>query len=277
MSRIINLSDPPLPNGVLIGGVAHFVTATQPTTRVDGSALVTGDRWNNTANLASYIYDGVAEEWRESPLNIHRPQLYPPSLGVSVLTGSITTSVLGSGGARRWVWVSGATGTAVYTNQDVSAYSNPLIRIAKLSNRIAYTFQAKFLALGTIRVQFSRNSDSGVYSAEFPNVFGFGLRIDNDWTYKLQARPSVGGALVESSVLGSFDASTDSTGDSITLLWNGSTDLLLYVNQIFKGKITCAGMPLDERIAFSYHFTAAGQANVVGQAFDLHNHYISIS
>jgi hypothetical protein len=47
-----------LPNGTLINGVANFYTATKPTTRVDGSALVIGDVWKK-AGQESSEWDGT--------------------------------------------------------------------------------------------------------------------------------------------------------------------------------------------------------------------------
>jgi hypothetical protein len=71
MSGIIFDSKSVLPNGTLINGVANFYTGTKPTTRVDGSALVSGDLWfnpstgaqgfwNNTYWLSSNLYKCTA-------------------------------------------------------------------------------------------------------------------------------------------------------------------------------------------------------------------------
>lgn len=70
MSGVIFDSKSVLPNGTLINGVANFYTATKPTTRVDGSALVIGDLWfnpstgtqgywNGTYWLTTYTVDGL--------------------------------------------------------------------------------------------------------------------------------------------------------------------------------------------------------------------------
>jgi hypothetical protein len=47
-----------LPNGIILGGVAHFWQDTPPLTRIDGSPLITGDKLIK-ANGHNYFYDGV--------------------------------------------------------------------------------------------------------------------------------------------------------------------------------------------------------------------------
>jgi len=48
-----------IPNGALINGVANFYTSTKPTIRVDGSALVIGDRWVNSSTGVEGFYNGT--------------------------------------------------------------------------------------------------------------------------------------------------------------------------------------------------------------------------
>lgn len=63
---MIDLTNPPLLNGVLIGGVANFVTATKPVVRVDGSALVIGDRWYNPSTGVDGFWNGTY--WLTNPV-----------------------------------------------------------------------------------------------------------------------------------------------------------------------------------------------------------------
>ena len=53
----ISLSN--LPDGTLINGVANFYRATKPLTRVDGSALVIGDRWVNPSTGVEGFWNGT--------------------------------------------------------------------------------------------------------------------------------------------------------------------------------------------------------------------------
>lgn len=47
------------PNTGLIRGVQHFYTATKPTTRPNGSALVIGDRWWKTDEGTEWFWNGT--------------------------------------------------------------------------------------------------------------------------------------------------------------------------------------------------------------------------
>ena len=57
-----------LPNGILINGVANFYIATKPTTRVDGSALIVQDIWNDTTNGIRWVYSGAV--WRSAVFDV---------------------------------------------------------------------------------------------------------------------------------------------------------------------------------------------------------------
>ena len=46
-----------LPDGVLINDTANFYRSTKPLTRVNGSVLVNGDVWIDTANRNQYFFD----------------------------------------------------------------------------------------------------------------------------------------------------------------------------------------------------------------------------
>jgi hypothetical protein len=48
-----------LPDGALINGVANFYRSAKPTTRVDGSALVIGDRWINPVTGVEGFWNGT--------------------------------------------------------------------------------------------------------------------------------------------------------------------------------------------------------------------------
>jgi hypothetical protein len=48
-----------LPDGSLINNIANFYRATKPLTRVDGSALGIGDRWINSSNADTWIWNGT--------------------------------------------------------------------------------------------------------------------------------------------------------------------------------------------------------------------------
>jgi hypothetical protein len=56
---IIDLNSKALPDGALINGVANFYRATKPLTRVDGSALVIGDRWFNPSTGEDWFWNGT--------------------------------------------------------------------------------------------------------------------------------------------------------------------------------------------------------------------------
>jgi hypothetical protein len=55
---IINLNNP-LANGTLINGVANFYTSTKPTARINGSALVVGDKWYNPSTGVDGFWNGT--------------------------------------------------------------------------------------------------------------------------------------------------------------------------------------------------------------------------
>jgi hypothetical protein len=57
-----------LGNGVIINGVANFYQTTKPITRVDGSALVVGDRWYKTNDGTEWFWNGTY--WLSSTLNV---------------------------------------------------------------------------------------------------------------------------------------------------------------------------------------------------------------
>ena len=48
-----------LPNGTRINGIEHIYQAAKPTTRVDGSALVVGDRWYKPSIQTELIWNGT--------------------------------------------------------------------------------------------------------------------------------------------------------------------------------------------------------------------------
>lgn len=48
-----------LPNGTRINGVEHIYQSTKPTTRVNGSALVVGDRWYNPLTSDEWTWNGL--------------------------------------------------------------------------------------------------------------------------------------------------------------------------------------------------------------------------
>jgi hypothetical protein len=56
---ITNLNSTQLRNGFLTNGVANFYTATKPITRVDGSALVVGDKWYNPVSGIEGFWNGT--------------------------------------------------------------------------------------------------------------------------------------------------------------------------------------------------------------------------
>jgi hypothetical protein len=47
------------PSGVIIGGNCYFNQSAKPVTRPDGSALVTGDKWNNPSNGKTGFWNGT--------------------------------------------------------------------------------------------------------------------------------------------------------------------------------------------------------------------------
>jgi hypothetical protein len=48
-----------IPGGLIINGVAHLVSSTKPTTRLNLSPLVIGDRWWDTTNRIDWSWDGT--------------------------------------------------------------------------------------------------------------------------------------------------------------------------------------------------------------------------
>lgn len=46
-------------NGTIINGIANFYQTTKPTTRVDGSALVVGDRWYKIDDGTEWFWNGT--------------------------------------------------------------------------------------------------------------------------------------------------------------------------------------------------------------------------
>lgn len=46
-------------DGQVINGIAHFIRATKPTVRVDGSSLVVRDRWYNTTDGTAWFWSGL--------------------------------------------------------------------------------------------------------------------------------------------------------------------------------------------------------------------------
>ena len=46
-------------DGQVINGVAHFVRTTKPTVRIDGSALVVGDRWYKPSDSTEWVWNGT--------------------------------------------------------------------------------------------------------------------------------------------------------------------------------------------------------------------------
>jgi hypothetical protein len=48
-----------IPNGALINGVCHIYQSARPTARPDGSALVVGDKWYNTATGVEGFWNGT--------------------------------------------------------------------------------------------------------------------------------------------------------------------------------------------------------------------------
>jgi hypothetical protein len=98
-----------LPNGTLINGVANFYTSTKPTVRVDGSALVAGDRWYNIATRESWFWNGTywlsQEKYLLSYGNVNntaspsataypfpRRNIFLESVTYSVLLGNVNNS-----------------------------------------------------------------------------------------------------------------------------------------------------------------------------------------
>lgn len=87
------------PNTGLIRGVQHFYTATKPTARPNGSALVIGDKWWKTDDGTDWFWNGTywlsPPFYRESSGNISLPYDY---IGYTIFSHYVRTLVVCSTG-----------------------------------------------------------------------------------------------------------------------------------------------------------------------------------
>ena len=60
-------------NGTIINGIANFYQTTKPTTRVDGSALVAGDRWYKIDDGTEWFWNSTY--WLSPVQTLSHPQL----------------------------------------------------------------------------------------------------------------------------------------------------------------------------------------------------------
>lgn len=68
-----------IPNGALINNVCHIYQSTKPTTRPNGSALVTGDKWNNTSTGVEGFWNGTY--WLQTALQNFIVSITPGTYG----------------------------------------------------------------------------------------------------------------------------------------------------------------------------------------------------
>ena len=102
MIQIINPSN--LVNGYILNDVAHFTQSTNPTTRIDGSALVVGDKLYRTDLRRDYYWNGVSSWVSE--------QLFTSAVFSAASIGGSTTFWSSLPHIDAIIWVEFIAGTA---------------------------------------------------------------------------------------------------------------------------------------------------------------------